>query len=236
MSGIFRFHDGSDPVTAAALAIETALRAALSDRGQASLMVSGGSSPKPVYAKLSQADLDWSKVSISLVDERWVNPGELGSNEDFIKENLIQNAASDAKFVGLKTHDETVLKGLNAAETGLKDFTSPFDVCVMGMGTDGHTASWFPNSKGLDAALSLGNPNRLCYVDATGCEVAADHTDRITLTLAAVLEAHKIILFIPGQQKRDVFHAAAEKKRFDAPVQALTQAGEKLQIYASPAT
>ena len=235
MPGIFRFYAGSNPVEAAALTIETALRDAVSERGRASLMVSGGRSPKSLYATLSKAKLDWSKISISLVDERWVNPGEAGSNEDFIKGNLIQNAASQAKFVGLKTPHDSVVKGLSAAQARLTEFADPFDVCVLGMGSDSHTASWFPNSKGL-AALSSENPNKLCYVDATGCEGAGVHTDRITLTLNAVLDARKLILFIPGEEKRNVFHAAAEKKYFDAPVQALTQSGEKLHIYASSAT
>ena len=236
MPGIFRFYAGSNPVEAAALTIEIALRDAVSERGRASLMVSGGRSPKPLYETLSKAELDWANVSISLVDERWVNPGEAGSNEDFIKENLIQNAASQAKFIGLKTSHGSVSKGLSAAQTRLVDIANPFDVCVLGMGSDGHTASWFPNSKGLAAALSSENPNKLCYVDATGCEGAGAHTDRITLTLNAVLDARKLILFIPGEEKRNVFHAAAEKKYFDAPVQALTQSGEKLHIYASSAT
>ena len=87
-----------DPAAAAAAAIETSLRQALAARGRASLMVSGGSSPKPVYATLSRADLDWKNVSISLVDERWVNPGEAGSNEDFTRAALLQNNAAAADF------------------------------------------------------------------------------------------------------------------------------------------
>jgi len=228
--------DCGDPVAAAAKAIEVALRAALVERGKASLMVSGGSSPRPVYERLSNADLDWSKVSIGLVDERWVDPGQAGSNEDFIRETLIQNAASDAHYVGLKTSAETVEAGLGEAESRLADFVTPFDVCVMGMGTDGHTASWFPNAGGLDAALSLTNENALCYVDATGCPVAGDHTDRISLTLKAVLDSHNIILFIPGEAKREVFDKASDKPLSEAPVQALLRAGSKLHVYASPAS
>ena len=236
MLDVFHMHDTADPVVAAANAIEAALRDALSLRGKASLMVSGGSSPKPVYEKLSQAELDWQNVSISLVDERWVDSGEAGSNEDFIRDTLIQNAAASAHFVGLKTPAETIQAGLSDANARLESFKPPFDVCVMGMGSDGHTASWFPNASGLNMALSPDNDNRLCYVNATGCAVAGEHTDRISLTLKAVLGARHIMLFIPGQKKRVVFDAAAEKSLFDAPVQALTQAGSKLHVFASPAT
>jgi len=92
-----------DPVIAAAKKIEAALRAAITAKGAASLMVSGGSSPKPVYAALSKADLAWDKVTIGLVDERWVEAGQAGSNETFIRDNLLQNAAVNAHFIGMKT-------------------------------------------------------------------------------------------------------------------------------------
>lgn len=229
-------HDGGDMVANAARAIESVLRQAVVTRGTASLMVSGGSSPKPLYARLSHADLDWSKVTISLVDERWVDPGQAGSNEDFIRENLIQNEAAAAKFFGLKTSHPSVAKGLKSAEAKFKTVSRPFDVCVMGMGSDAHTASWFPNSKGLDAALSFENENILCAVDAAGAPVAGNHPHRITLTLRAVLDSHCVVLFIPGEAKREVFDSAASKPLSNAPVQALLRAGKKLHVFASPAS
>lgn len=229
-------HDSEDMVANAALAIEAALKQALETRGSASLMVSGGSSPKPLYARLSQADLDWSKVAISLVDERWVDPGNPGSNEDFIRENLIQNNAISANFFGLKTSHASVSKGLKSVEARFTSLSRPFDVCVMGMGSDAHTASWFPNSKGLENALSLENEKILCAVDATGAPVAGDHPHRITLTLRAVLDSHLIVLFIPGEAKREVFDTARSKPLSEAPVQALLRAGQNLHVFASPAS
>lgn len=227
-------HDDGDMVESASTAIECALREALSTRGSASLIVSGGSSPKPLYAQLSKSDLDWSKVTVSLVDERWVDPGQAGSNEDFIRENLIQNKASAAKFFGLKTAHPSVEVGLSDAEARFETIDQPFDVCVMGMGGDAHTASWFPNSKGLSNALSLKNENILCGIDATGAPVAGNHPHRISLTLRAVLDSHLIVLFIPGEAKRKVFDSVSSKSLSDAPVQALLQAGEKLHVFASP--
>ena len=235
MAGKPVIYDRGDMVGDAATAIEAILRQALKIRGQASLMVSGGGSPRPLYERLSKVDLDWSHVTISLVDERWVDPGQVGSNEDFIRENLIQNKAAAAKFFGLKTPHGSVRAGLEFAEARFKDIKGPFDVCVMGMGSDAHTASWFPNSKGLADALALDNENILCAVDATGAPVAGDHPHRITLTLRAVLDAHAIILFIPGEAKRIVFDAAPTKSLTDAPVQSLLRAGQNLHIFASPA-
>ena len=227
-------HDRGDMVGDAAAAIEAVLREALRARGHASLMVSGGSSPKPLYERLSKLDLEWSKVTVSLVDERWVEPGQMGSNEDFIRENLIQNKAEAANFFGLKTAHASVEAGLSSAEARFKNIERPFDVCVMGMGSDAHTASWFPNSKGLSGALALDNQNILCAVDATGAPVAGNHPERITLTLRAVLDSHIVVLFIPGDAKRTVFDFAPRKSISDAPVQALLQAGQNLHVFASP--
>lgn len=228
-------YDQGDLVAQASLAIEAILREALAIRGRASLMVSGGNSPKPLYQKLSKADLDWSNVTISLVDERWVDPGQSGSNEDFITQNLIQNNAKASKFFGLKTSHNTVEEGLVEAENRLAETERPFDVCVMGMGSDAHTASWFPNSSGLLNALDASNDKTLCAINAQGSPVAGDFPDRISLTLNSVINSHAIILFIPGEAKRAVFDNAPNKLVFDAPVQALLKAGPKLHIFASPA-
>ena len=227
-------YENGDIVAEAAAAIEAILREALQTRGKASLFVSGGSSPKPLYQQLSHADLDWSNISVSLVDERWVNSGQAGSNEDFIERNLIQNNAKSANFIGLKTSHQTVAKGLKEAESRFEAIAEPFDVCVMGMGSDAHTASWFPNSEGLSKALCLENEQALCEINADGSPVAGEYPHRISLTLRSVIDAHAIILFIPGEAKRVVFDKASNQSLFDAPVQALLQAGPKLHIFASP--
>ncbi len=236
MMGTPVIYDHGNMVAKASAAIEAVLRQALKTRGHASLMVSGGSSPKPLYENLSKTDLEWSKITIGLVDERWVDPGQNGSNEDFIRAALFQNNAASAKFFGLKTPHASVQKGLKSAEARFKGVDSPFDVCVMGMGSDAHTASWFPNSDGLAHALALDNQDFLCAVDATGAPVAGDYPHRITLTLRAVIDSHFVALFIPGAEKRRVFDAAPSKPLSDAPVQALLRAGQNLHVFASPAS
>ena len=173
---LIRIYDRGDIAEQAAIAMEITLREALNTRGHASLMVSGGNSPKPLYELLSKADLDWANVTVSLVDERWVEPGQTGSNEDFIRQTLIQNKAKNARFFGLKTPHISVDAGLSEAEARFEHVQMPFDICVMGMGTDGHTASWFPNAVGLSEALSLKNKNVLCAIDAGGAPVAGDHS------------------------------------------------------------
>lgn len=225
-----------DPVIAAADKIANKLRAVIAAKGQAALMVSGGSSPKPVYERLSDVDLPWEKVTIGLVDERWVEAGQAGSNATFIRDNLLQNAAARAKFIAMKTAHNSPAEGIAALNQRFTDCPKPFDICVMGMGLDGHTASWFPNSQGLSEALDEANPNIFCAVNAAGCPVAGDHPHRMSLTLSAVLASDEIILFIPGGAKREVYLAAADKPELDAPVKSLSKAGDKLCVFLSKAT
>lgn len=210
--------------------IADAILSAVAMRGTASLMLSGGSSPQPVYEALAEMDLPWDKVIIGLVDDRWIARGEAGSNETFLDRTLFKSLAKNAKFIGLKTSDADPRAGLRASAAKISQIPQPFDVCIMGMGLDGHTASWFPNSSGLEEALDPNNPNSVVAIDARGCPVAGDHPDRISLTLSAVMASRQIILMIPGANKAEVFEQSAEKSVFEAPVKALRAAGERLTI------
>lgn len=207
------------------------LKAAIAARGAASLMVSGGSSPKPLFAALAKEDITWDKVTVSLVDERWVEPGQPGSNETFIKENFLTGKAMAAKFISLKSAHKTVEQGLPEIESQFMTVPAPFDICVMGMGTDGHTASWFPGSIGRAEAMSEDNRARFAYVNARGCSGAGDFPDRITLTLTAVMDARDIVLFIPGNEKAAIFAAAKNGDIAQSPVAALKSAGKRLRVF-----
>jgi len=224
------FSARDEMVTSAVTQIAEAVKTAVAQRGTASLMLSGGSSPRPVYERLSEMDLPWDKVTIGLVDDRWIERGQAGSNETFLDETLLKGKAQSAKFIGLKTKDANPAAGIEASEAQLSAIPQPFDVCVMGMGLDGHTASWFPNSNGLKESLDPKNANTVIAIDARGCPVAGDHPDRITLTLSAVMASKQIILMIPGAGKADVFKASADKSVYDAPVKALRAAGERLTV------
>jgi len=224
------FSARDEMVTSAASQIAEAVKSAVAQRGAASLMLSGGSSPRPVYERLSEMDLPWDKVTIGLVDDRWIERGQAGSNETFLDETLLKSKAKSAKFIGLKTSDANPAAGIAASEAKLSAIPQPFDVCVMGMGLDGHTASWFPNSNGLKDALDPNNSDTVIAIDARGCPVAGDHPDRITLTLSAVMASKQIILMIPGAGKADVFKASANKSVYDAPVKVLRAASERLTV------
>lgn len=226
------FADKAALVEAATAHLSAILDDALNMRGRASAMLSGGSSPKPIYEALAREPLAWNGVGLSLVDERWVPKGAAGSNADFIENCFADRPAQDAFFVPLYNGQKTPEAGLDAAEQALALIAQPFDLCVLGMGMDGHTASWFPRSGGLDASLDPSNTAILAAIDATGCAVAGDHTDRITLTFSAISASRNIILLLPSAEKLAVFKAAADKDVRDAPVKALHALEDRLTVFA----
>lgn len=213
--------------------IARALKTAVAARGAASLMLSGGSSPKPLFKALQSADIDWPKISVSLVDERWVAPGEDGSNETFIKSAFLQGRAAEARFISLKTTAPRAALGLAEIEERFAGVAAPFDVCVMGMGLDSHTASWFPGSPDCAQAMSLETAPRFAAIDASGCAGAGRFPERITLTLTAVLSSRHIILFIPGTPKAEVFARSMLGNPYETPVGALKSAANRLTVYTT---
>ena len=206
----------------------------LADVSSARLLLSGGSSPRPIYEELSLRDLNWSNVTIGLVDERWVNADNKGSNAAFIQSTLLQNQAEAAQFVAMKTDHKTAQEAASTvSETYVRNFATPY-ISVMGMGLDGHTASWFPNAADLSSALDIDNRNFTCAFDATGCEVAGNFPWRMTMTLPAVMGSEEIILLIAGEAKRAVFEQAAKVSVHDAPVKTLLNAGSRLTVFWGP--
>jgi 6-phosphogluconolactonase len=200
------FKEFKDPPTlVAALAGEVAdlLRDGIRERGQASLVVSGGSTPVPFFAALSAQALDWQQVAVTLADERWVDPTEADSNEHLVRQHLLQNQAAAARFVGFKNGAPTAVQGEKECGDRLALLPRPFDVLILGMGNDGHTASLFPQAARLGEALDMDS-GKLCLAITPQ---AAPH-ERMTLTLPVLLQSRRIILHIVGADKRAVYERA----------------------------
>lgn len=229
------FEEPEAAARALAAAVEARLREGVARRGRASLAASGGSTPKRLYQLLSGADLDWSKVTVVLADERWVDPGLQGSNETFLKTHLLTGRAAVAEFVGLKTPAASPAEGLAEIQDRLHGAPLPFDAVVLGMGADGHTLSWFPEAEGLDAALDPSG-ELAAAVTAQRSDITGPFTDRATLTLAALQGAKFCALLISGEDKRRVWRDAAGPGRVNAmPVRALMRdPGLDLQTYWWP--
>ena len=142
-------------------AVAAALQNALDNKGSAVLAVSGGRSPIPFFQALSQKDLDWQKVGITLVDERIVPTTHADSNTALAHEYLLQNKAAAATWIPVVEagKSETELQPDSVVAYTLKHYKQP-DVLILGMGGDGHTASLFPQAPQLKAAsLPCGTPS-----------------------------------------------------------------------------
>jgi 6-phosphogluconolactonase len=148
-----RFPDAQALILALAGEIRVDLAEAIAARGIASLIVSGGATPGPLFAQLSHEALEWDRVWIGLTDERWVDAADDQSNERLVRDRLLQANASQAHFVGLKNPAATPESGVDWAWRAMKRLPRPYDVVVLGMGSDGHFASLVPHSLGLPRAL-----------------------------------------------------------------------------------
>jgi len=179
--------------------IAECLRDAIAQRGQALLAVSGGSTPRHFFEKLSRALLDWSKVQVTLVDERWVPESNERSNAAMVKAMLLQHEASSAQFVPLYTDAPTPEAGLATVRARMASLQLPFDAVILGMGNDGHTASFFPGGDRLPEALDLNNATRVLPMRAAGAG-----EPRITFTLSALLDTRALFLHIEGEAKRQL--------------------------------
>ena len=178
----------------------------VASRGEASLAVSGGSTPKGMFAALSQRDLPWHKVWITLVDERWVDTDSTDSNEKLVRENLLQHKAAAANFIGLKGNGEDAAAALPELTRRMDELPLPLSCAVLGMGGDGHTASWFPRASNLAQLIDPQGDTLLGCCDP----VTAPH-QRVTFTLPAILNAGEIIIHITGDEKRAVLAEAGDK-------------------------
>ncbi len=190
--------------------LRNALRGASPDAsgnaGGARLLLSGGSTPGPVYVALARQALDWSKICVGLVDERWVPVGDADSNGRLASETLLQGAAAAARFEPLlhagRTLEDCVALA-NATAAG-----APAAIALLGMGPDGHTASIFPGMRDIDAALAAHDD--YLAVDADGCPGAGAWRQRITLGAAGLARAAQRVLLIRGQAKRALFQQALD--------------------------
>jgi 6-phosphogluconolactonase len=122
-----------------------ALRARIVMDGAAALAVSGGSTPVGFFKALSRRILPWEEVTVTLVDDRWVDETSARSNAQLVKTHLLQNEAAAARFIPLVNNAASPAEGLARANAAIAQMPLPFAAVVLGMGTDGHTASFFPN-------------------------------------------------------------------------------------------
>jgi len=198
-----RFDDRGKMLDALYRAVVAELEQALSRQPSATLLVSGGSTPAPLYRGLADVDLDWGSVDIALVDERWVATDDDASNERLLRETLLRGRAAGARFTGMKNPAPTPADGIDTCNREYARLPLPYSLCLLGMGADGHTASLFPDAEGLGAALE--SSRHCAAVRARRSEVTGDNLERMTLTPWCILQSQKLILLISGEDKWRVY-------------------------------
>ena len=177
------------------------LSEAVARQGKASIAVSGGSTPKGFFQALSQIDLPWQSITVTLADERWVEFDSTDSNTRLVHEYLLQNKAVKAKFFHLKQGDNLCAETLGGLNVSAHKAILPFDVLILGMGEDGHTASLFPCSEQIDEGLTTSEP--LLKVEPT----TAPHK-RISFSFNTLKQSKNTILHICGEGKKVVLDNA----------------------------
>lgn len=225
------FADGESLATGLAHAVAENLHQGLAERQSATLAVSGGRTPGRFFAALAECDLDWQKVTVTLVDERWVPADHERSNEGFVRRGLLQGKAAAASFVSLVSAAATPEEGLAEVTARLGALDRPFDAVVLGMGTDGHIASFFPGGDRLTEALDPAGSALVLPMRAAGAG-----EPRITLTLPVVAEARATYLHIEGAEKDTVLEQALGAGETAAlPVRAVLRHPDvELQVFWCP--
>lgn len=214
---------------AAAGAVIEALSAPIAAGQRGRLVATGGRSPGLIYDRLSQSPLDWSRVDVTLSDERLVSPDHEASNQRLVTSRLLTGEARAARFILLWRGAPTAAACAEAAEAQVAEL-APFDLTLLGMGPDGHVASLIPGALGLGAAM---DPTGAKFCVGFDQPIGDPPIARITLTLAALLQSKAILILIAGAEKRQVLERA--RHGADLPVAALlTQARTPVRVLWTP--
>lgn len=210
----FNWHQASDQCELADQLSEVVaqeLRAAVAARGRAIIAFSGGSTPIPLFQALCRREVPWSSVVMTLVDERWVPESDALSNAALLRKNLL-SALPETKFVPLYRSATSVTESLplvlqDYAQQTHSSISHPasFDVVVLGMGGDGHTASFFPDAENISSLVDIEQEAALLT-----CESASTQVPRVTWSLPKLLDTGLLALHFTGAEKRKVFEQATQ--------------------------
>jgi 6-phosphogluconolactonase len=206
--------------------VANVLSEAIDKRGIAVLAVSGGSTPGRFFDALCQRPIAWAKVIVTLVDERFVPETDERSNASLVKARLLTKKAAEARFVPFYSPTESVEEAARAASEYVEALPLPFDVVVLGMGTDGHTASFFPDAANLSELLAPDSARSIMPVHAPSAG-----EPRLTISLARLLEARFVALHIEGTAKRAVLEEALTPGRSKPITAVFANSSKPLPVY-----
>lgn len=222
------FASPDDVAEALAKKVAQSLMQALAERGRATLAVSGGRTPRLMFQALSFAPIAWEKVTIVLVDERFVPSDSARSNEKLVRDHLMRYRAGRAALVPFFRAGASVEEAAALASAAVDALPLPLDVAILGMGPDGHTASFFPDAPNLESL----------YENAGGRTVLPVHAEsagepRLTLSMQVLGAARLLAVHIEGTERKTILtQAVADGKLPIARV--LAAAASAPQIYWAP--
>ncbi|MNH53504.1 6-phosphogluconolactonase [compost metagenome] len=214
---------------AAAARLAAALSEGLAAEGRAVFAGAGGSTPSPIYARLAQVDLDWSNVTATLVDERYVPESSPESNAALMKRTLLTGRAAAARFLPLYAPSVTVDRAAAEASKALAAEGAHLDAVLLGMGEDGHICSMFPDSPTLKTLLTPGLKPAVYGVPA-GRDGMAPPQERLSINLPYLIGARRVVLALTGSAKRAVFEREAAGDPRVQPIAALIAAKVPLEV------
>lgn len=229
---IHRYPDRRTLAEALAAGVAAVLAGGIATRGRARLAVSGGSTPGLFFDHLSKAAIDWRDVCVTLVDERWVPDDHPRSNARLVKERLLVGPAAAAHFEPLFTGAARPQDALDELSAAFETESPCFDAVILGMGADGHTASFFPDAAELDAVTDAGRRDLV-----SGITAPSAGEPRITLTLRPLVESRFLALHIEGEEKLAVLNRALEEGPVrELPVRAVLRASrpDPVSVFWAP--
>ena len=218
------FENKKDLESTLLLKISICISDAIKKYGDARFLLSGGSTPMNLYSLLSEETIEWEKVKIGLVDERFVPIENLFNNETQIKNNLLKNSAKFATIFGMVYNYENEMLNLKMVNQQYKTFFERIDFTILGMGEDGHTASLFPGDKESEELMNTSN------IGIFSTKSPSFPYNRITCSKEVIAKSNYIALFINGETKFNVLKNSIETQ---VPISYFVKNSKNMEIYYS---
>ncbi|MBB5724910.1 6-phosphogluconolactonase [Sphingomonas endophytica] len=203
----WEYDDAAELADAVAGDIQFVIESAIDARGSAVIALAGGKTPLPAYEKLAKAKLDWKRVTIIPGDERIVPLGDALSNVTALGKIFIPKGARVMPIVPKATDDYKAAG--RSADALMQDLHWPLDLCLLGVGGDGHTASIFPGPD-YDEALNGPKERRAIGVMPDPLPPEAP-VARVSLTRQGIVTARALMIAVTGDAKRKVIEDAIKE-------------------------